>query len=196
MALEVVMNKEICILNGTKWILGDESTEPMNWEDANNWCKSIGQDLPPREVLLMAFLNPEIRSKFANAYYWSSSEFDSYSAWDQDFNIGDQNVNFSKSAKLSVRAVRAIIAEASEQTEPVAWMLIDKETGARIPKAYKPEHGVNKDRWELYPLHTTLPKREPLSDEAICDILIKKEWKGFVELVRIIEKAHGIGGGE
>ena len=37
-------------------------------------------------------------------------------------------------------------------------------------------------------------KREPLSDEAICQILIKKEWKGFVDLVRIIEKAHGIGG--
>jgi len=39
-------------------------------------------------------------------------------------------------------------------------------------------------------------KREPLSDEAICEILLKKEWKGFVQLVRIIEKAHGIGGGE
>jgi DNA-directed RNA polymerase specialized sigma54-like protein len=39
-------------------------------------------------------------------------------------------------------------------------------------------------------------KREPLSDDAICEILLKKEWKGFVDLVRIIEKAHGIGGGE
>ncbi len=40
-------------------------------------------------------------------------------------------------------------------------------------------------------------KREPLSDENICEILLNKEWKGFVELVRIIEKAHGItGGGE
>ena len=38
--------------------------------------------------------------------------------------------------------------------------------------------------------------REPLSDDAICEILLKKEWKGFVDLVRIIEKAHGIGGGE
>jgi len=38
------------------------------------------------------------------------------------------------------------------------------------------------------------PKREPLSDEDICEILLKKEWKGFVDLVRIIEKAHGIGG--
>ena len=85
-----------------------------------------------------------------------------------------------------------------EQTEqePVAWMLIDKETGARIPKAYKPEHGVNKDRWELYPLFASPPTREPLSDEEICEILLKKEWRGFVELVRIIEKAHGIGGGE
>jgi hypothetical protein len=36
-------------------------------------------------------------------------------------------------------------------------------------------------------------KREPLSDKVICNILLKKEWKGFVELVRIIEKMHGIG---
>jgi hypothetical protein len=95
---------------------------------------------------------------------------------------------------LIVGEIKELLAQTDQ--EPEAWMLIDKETGARIPKAYKPEHGVNKDRWELYPLHTTLPKREPLSDEEICEILLKKEWKGFVELVRIIEKAHGIGGEE
>jgi hypothetical protein len=39
-------------------------------------------------------------------------------------------------------------------------------------------------------------KREPLSETAVCEILIKKEWRGFVDLVRIIEKAHGIGGEE
>jgi hypothetical protein len=192
------MNKEICILNGTKWILGDESTEPMNWEDANNWCKSIGQDLPPREVLLMAFLNPEIRSKFANGYYWSSSEFDSYSAWDQDFNIGDQNVNFSKSAKLSVRAVRAIIAEASEQTEqePVAWKVIDETNdGAFSFSEVKPMERYYKD-YVVIPLYTAPPKREPLSDEEIYEIFSKNEWNKFIELARAIEKAHGIGGGE
>jgi hypothetical protein len=37
-------------------------------------------------------------------------------------------------------------------------------------------------------------KREPLTDENVCEILLKKEWKGFVQLVRIIEKEHGIGG--
>jgi hypothetical protein len=36
-------------------------------------------------------------------------------------------------------------------------------------------------------------KREPLTDENVCEILLKKEWKGFVQLVRIIEKEHGIG---
>jgi hypothetical protein len=37
-------------------------------------------------------------------------------------------------------------------------------------------------------------KREPLSEDAICEVLLKKEWLGFVELVRIIEKMHGITG--
>jgi len=195
------MNKEICILNGTKWILGDESTEPMNWEDANNWCKSFGQDLPPREVLLMAFLNPEIRSKFANAYYWSSSELNSFYAWSQNFNNGSQN-DFNKANANRVRAVRAIIAEASEQTEqePVAWMYdhqievdYDKYTGVNFVETCARNLESN-NCINIRPLYLAPPKREPLSDEAICDILIKKEWKGFVELVRIIEKAHGIGG--
>ena len=100
------MNKEICILNGTKWILGGESTEPMNWEDANKWCKSIGQELPTREVLLMAFLNPKIRSNFANVSYWSSSEYDSYVALPQYFNDGTQDY-YLKYTTLPVRAVRA-----------------------------------------------------------------------------------------
>jgi hypothetical protein len=59
-----------------------------------------------------------------------------------------------------------------EQTEqePEAWMLIDKETGARIPKAYKPEHGVNKDRWELYPLFTRPQKCKFLSVKQVKDL--------------------------
>ena len=46
------------------------------------------------------------------------------------------------------------------------------------------------------PLYTTPPKREPLSEEQACKVLMNKEWKGFLELVRQVEKAHGIGGGE
>ena len=36
-------------------------------------------------------------------------------------------------------------------------------------------------------------KREPLSEAAICKMLIKKVWQGCVHFVRMIEKAHGIG---
>jgi len=52
----------------------------------------------------------------------------------------------------------------------------------------KPVTYIGETQWMQVP--------EPLSDEEICEILLKKEWKGFVDLVRIIEKAHGIGGGE
>jgi hypothetical protein len=88
----------------------------------------------------------------------------------------------------------------SEQ-QPEAWMLIDKETGARIPRAYKPEHGVNQDRWELYPLYTTPPKREPLN-AATTNYYLERlgsnfKWDdGFEAGVKWAEEQHGIGGEE
>ena len=43
---------------------------------------------------------------FANYYYWSSTEYDDFSAWDQNFTDGYQ-LNVSKGAINFVRAVRA-----------------------------------------------------------------------------------------
>jgi hypothetical protein len=198
------MNKEICILNGTKWILGDESTEPMNWEDANNWCKSIGQDLPPREVLLMAFLNPEIRSKFANDYYWSSSEFDSNFAWLQDFTNGYQKYYWSKLNTLSVQAVWAISAEASEHTEqePVAlketmqdiWDVFnDVFIGTTIQKSLAQELIIKAHHAGV----KAAQKREPLSDKEITKNTPKLihigERLAFHAGVRFSERHHIIG---
>ena len=84
---------------------------------------------------------------------------------------------------------------AQPEQEPVAWMwdemfCDDWTTVSSVIKPSKSKYVAN-----VRPLYTS-PKREPLSDEEICEILLKKEWRGFVELVRIIEKAHGIGGGE
>ena len=101
---------EICTLNGTKWNLGDESPGPMTWVDAKAWCESIGQELPTRDVLLMAYLNPETRSEFAYNYYWSSTEYGSGSAWFQSFSYGGQG-GYDKLATFRVRAVRAIKVE-------------------------------------------------------------------------------------
>jgi hypothetical protein len=52
------------------------------------------------------------------------------------------------------------------------------------------ENAMLKEKWNAQAEQDL--KREPLSDEVICEILLKKEWKGFVELIRKIEKAHGI----
>ena len=78
------------------------------------------------------------------------------------------------------------------EQEPVAWIYewVDEAGEPFKSVVYNFYDGAN-----LIPLYTAPPKREPLSDEAVCQILLKKEWRGFVELVRIIEKAHGIGGG-
>ena len=62
---------------------------------------------------------------------------------------------------------------------------IDRLTDLLFSK--KPATYIGETQWMQVP--------DPLSDEAICEILLKKEWKGFVELVRMIEKVHGIGGG-
>lgn len=157
---------EICTLNGVKWLLGDEAPERMTWQRAKDWCESIGQQLPPREVLLMAYLNPEIRSSFENNYYWSSSEDGSDFAWNQSFIIGNQLFS-NKSNSLTVRAVRAI-------------------------KGLTPREGLTEYK-KGYARAELDVKREPLSNEAVCKILIRNEWKGFADLVRMVEKAHGIG---
>ena len=60
---------------------------------------------------------------------------------------------------------------------------IDRLTDLLFSK--KPATYIGETQWMQVP--------DPLSDEAICQILLKKEWKGFVDLVRMIEKAHGIG---
>jgi hypothetical protein len=91
----------ICELNGTRWLLGPEAEDTMDWEDAKEWCEAQGGVLPPRDILLHAYLNQETRGDFANAYYWSSSELGSNVAWSQ----GNDYKNYPD---FRVRAVRAI----------------------------------------------------------------------------------------
>ena len=108
---------------------------------------------------------------------------------------GDDDGDFFVSYDL-YKEIYELLAQ-PEQTgqEPVAWKVIDKTNGEFMFSRIKPmERSYKYD--VVIPLYTAPSKREPLSDGAICQILLKKEWKGFVELVRIIEKAHGIGGGE
>ena len=96
-------------------------------------------------------------------------------------------------ADIIIKEIKELIAETKQ--EPVAWKTEKKSYLDEIDRL---SMEANKDQEEIDRLTQwlTQPERKPLTDEDICEILIKKEWKGFVELVRIIEKAHGIGGGE
>jgi hypothetical protein len=63
--------------------------------------------LPSRDELNQLYLNQGFVGGFAINYYWSSSEFDSHSAWVQYFSFGSQGYNDVKYDTLGVRAVRA-----------------------------------------------------------------------------------------
>jgi len=98
----------ICELNGSKWILGPEADEEeLDWDAAIEWCTSVGGELPPREVLLMCYMNEDIKKEFAATCCWSSTEFTATSAWYQFFTNGSQNYGI-KAIATYVRAVRRL----------------------------------------------------------------------------------------
>ena len=80
----------------------------MNWHEAKIACKSLGPGwrLPTKDELNMFYENKEEIGGFANNFYWSSTEFDSFNAWKQSFNSGNQ-ANGNKASNYYVRAVRA-----------------------------------------------------------------------------------------
>ena len=95
----------ICEINGFRWVLGQEADEEMSWNDAKDWCESVGGELPPRDILLQAYLNEDINPLFKKSWYWSSTEFNATDAWKQYFYDGNQ-FNTNKTYNYYVRAVR------------------------------------------------------------------------------------------
>lgn len=97
----------ICEIDGVKWWLGPESDEEMSWEGAKEWAEQQGCSLPPREVLLMCYLNKDIRKQFKDWVYWSGSEHTDCPAayaWVQTFDNGLQYY-FFKGNTFYVRGV-------------------------------------------------------------------------------------------
>lgn len=45
---------------------------------------------------------------FDSCWHWTSTQYDAYNAWDQDFSVGGQSVG-NKDGKLAARAVRRIL---------------------------------------------------------------------------------------
>ena len=97
----------ICELNGYRWHLGTEADKAMNWAEAKAWCESVGGELPPRDVLLQAYLNEDIKTIFQKNWYWSGAEFNTQGAWRQFSGSGFQDYSF-KTNTCYVRAVKKV----------------------------------------------------------------------------------------
>jgi hypothetical protein len=88
------------------------------------------------------------------------------------------------------------------EPEPVAWRELLREARDNC-KASIVEEGISASRKEYRidlearltaALNTSPPKREPLTDEQIQEVLgVKYLAEPFIEFVRAIEAAHGIG---
>lgn len=78
---------------------------------------------------------------------------------------------------------------------PIAWILHNKLTGYRTQVAFYPGDS-HEDNIDVIPLYTAPPKRETLSFEEIVKLWANKSPANEFECVRLVEKAHGIGGGE
>ncbi len=105
------MNRHL-ILEDRKTINGLEVSDNlgiMNWFEAVELCKSFGKGwrLPTKDELNMFYENKEeVCGFFVHNYYWSSTEFDNYSAWYFNFFSGT-TYNFNKNFTNYVRAVRS-----------------------------------------------------------------------------------------
>ena len=82
--------------------------------------------------------------------------------------------------------------------QPEAWIIVNRDTGYRIQVSLFPDL-YNKDMFEVIPLYTSPPKREPLSEDKL-DVLAEANITdegiaGYYLGFRDAEKHHDIGGG-
>ena len=93
--------------------------------------------------------------------------------------------------------IRELLAQ-PEQTEqePEAWIVVNKETGYRTQVSDLTPFLYNREIFEVIPLYTAPPNREPLNDEEISLGRANGYDDRFIDGVIFAEKAHGIGGGE
>ena len=95
----------ICEIDGKKYYLGTEAKEKMAWEGAKEWAKSVGGQLMPREVGVLAFKKAEIRKHFhADDWYWLEDEYNSSFGWCHCFSTGHQHC-YGKPLAFFARAV-------------------------------------------------------------------------------------------
>lgn len=103
--------KFICQLDGYNYYLGDVVAENVNWYDAQELVKGLGDgwELPSREVATLSHNKfPEDMSS-VDGWYWLGEEFSTECALDQYSLYGTQN--FGDKTHTSNRYVRPVYKE-------------------------------------------------------------------------------------
>ena len=98
-------------INDTHVILLPGDNDDANWQDALNWAKSIGGDLPNRIEQSMLWANH--RDQFQEDWYWSNETYErnhTY-AWGQIFIYGFQDSHRKGEYSCRARAVRRLEIE-------------------------------------------------------------------------------------
>lgn len=89
-------------------LLSDHPKERMTWQEAMDWSKSVGGDLPNR--IEQALLYDQKKAEFAEDWHWSNAQHaaDAAYAWYQNFGFGHQGGS-RKGDTLRARAVRRVL---------------------------------------------------------------------------------------
>ena len=155
-----------------------------------------------REVVVNLFKKVARILEDDKQYEWLADEVKDYlneiyvneeSEQEPKFNFDLERMKVAIESQISNVTVDDLVKQVKQ--EPVAWKVIDKTNGEYMFSRVKPiERSYKYD--VVIPLYTAQPKREPLSFEEIVKLWANKSPTNEFECVRLVEKAHGIGGGE
>jgi hypothetical protein len=88
------------------WLVGlPGELEAATWQQAMDWAKEQGGDLPNRRELNL--LRANTRKEFKDGWYWSNETSESSWAWYQGFTSGGQG-DSNRGNELRARAVRRL----------------------------------------------------------------------------------------
>ena len=112
------------------------------------------------------------------------------------FILNSHAANGSKLDKFWKAKIEELLAQPEHTAEPVAWYwegcdLDDPEWIAMADTGDKPIE--DRCKRNIQPLYLAPQKREPLSEEAVGELLMSGFSTELMDLVRMIEKEHGIG---
>lgn len=102
--------------------------------------------------------------------------------------------------EVLIEEIEELRAYVEQSLKPVAWIFTWYEIAKdrHVRRIIDCEERPNIPGYELIPLYTHPPQRQPLTDEELDALAIDEDGlpNSHFEFARAIEKAHGIGGKE